>query len=427
VEGFWFVPGAVALGGVALAAAMLALDHALGGPEGTAFAFGGDAQAARQILATIAGSLITVAGLAFSITIVVLTLVSNQFTPRVVSGFLGDRVNQVVAGAFVGIFAYCLIVLRAVRSETVGGPFVPSISVSVSIGLALLALALLLVFIHHVGQSIEASNIAMRISRSTLAAIDDLYPEPAGREVDSGRPADVGAWRREGRPAVVRSVRHGYVQTIELEELAEALGRPRVHVVVRPGDFVDERAVLVEAWPGEELDEDTERSACRCVVVGGERDLAQDAGFGLWQLADIAAKALSPGVNDPTTAVTALEHLGAVLVRLAGRSLPSGARRVGGTEVVAEVDDFADLVEGPFAEVARSLGGNARVAANALGALGAAGAAACAAGAETRLGPLRRAARAVVEATKDRTVNAYDRSVLEAAAADAAEVLGPLT
>jgi len=423
VTGFWFVPGAVALLGALLAAGTLALDHAASGGEGVTLAFGGDAEAARQILATIAGSLITVAGLAFSITIVVLTLVSNQFTPRAIRGFLADRVNQVVAGAFVGIFIYSLLVLRAVRGNTIGDRFVPGISVSVAIVLALVALALLLVFIHHVGKSIQASSIAARISRETLRAIDHLYPAAVGER--SGAPAEVT--RPAGEPtAAIRPDRHGFVQTIKLEALARKLGDALAEVPVRPGDFVNERDVLALVWLRDMSDADLESAVRGAVVIADERDVAEDAAFGIWQLADIAARALSPGVNDPTTAVTALAHLEAVLVRLAGRSIPSGTRRVGDADVVAATVSFTEFVEGPFGEIARSLGGNARVAAAALGSLRSISEAALEAGMTVRLDPLRTSAQAVLEAVRGETADAFDRRLLDRAAADAASVLGPL-
>lgn len=191
VDGFWFVPAAVALAYVFLALGLIAIDRS-GGDGGVDAAFGGDAEAARGILSTIAGSLITVAGLTFSLTIVVLTLVSSQFSTRVVRNLLADRVNQIVAGSFTGLFAFCLIVLRTVRDPQPPEPeFVPALSVSVSIVLALFSLALLLVFIHHMGTSIQAPQIAARVGRATLAAIEQLYPEPYGHAVETkGEPGD---------------------------------------------------------------------------------------------------------------------------------------------------------------------------------------------------------------------------------------------
>lgn len=136
LDGFWFVPGAVAVAYALLAFAMISVDRAVGGDAG-GVGFGGDSDAAEGILSTIAGSLVTVAGLAFSLTIVVLVLVSSQFTPRALPGLLADRINQIVAGSFVGLFAYCLLILRTVRAESSSRPeFVPGLSISVAMAMS---------------------------------------------------------------------------------------------------------------------------------------------------------------------------------------------------------------------------------------------------------------------------------------------------
>lgn len=177
-NGFWLLPGLIALGFVALAFLLVRVDKGLPANQ-LDFTFDGDASAARDVLGTIAGSLITVAGLTFSLTIVVLVLVSGQFTPRSVPAFLADRVNQTTAGTFIGAFAYCLLVLRTVRDadENDVGGFVPKLSVSVAVALAVLAIALLLFFIHHLGSSIQASSIVRRIGFDTLAQVDRLPDE----------------------------------------------------------------------------------------------------------------------------------------------------------------------------------------------------------------------------------------------------------
>ena len=151
---FWFVPASVSLLGPLLACLFLALDQSFQPGQQLLIFHGGIAEAST-ILSTIAGSLITVAGLAFSITIVVLQLVSSQYTPRALRGFLQDRTTQMIAGGFFAIFAYSLIVLAAMRepSSTSHG-FLPSLSITIAIGLGLLGLALLLVFVHHTGHVI---------------------------------------------------------------------------------------------------------------------------------------------------------------------------------------------------------------------------------------------------------------------------------
>ena len=379
---FWFIPGLVALFGAALAVSLLQVDRRLDrgpGSVGGALIFAGSPSAARSILSTIASSFITVAGLTFSLTITTLQLAANQFTPRVLRTFLADRITQVVAGGFVGIFAYCLLVLATIRDASQAGTgFVPALSVTVSIDLGLLGLALLLLFIHHTAQSIQVSTITARVARQTLRAIERADPgESAPPAHDLSDDALVGAWRAEGEPGHVYPARPGYVRYIALDALDaldEGYSRPglRIYLPVRPGDFVTPGAAIAEVWPRAAAGGGTERIVRRAVDLAEQRDIGQDAAFGVRQLADIALRALLPGINDPTTAITCIAYLQAVLERLAGRDLPPDVRRGtdGGASVVACRRTFDEYVE-VFAEIGRAAGGDARVAGAVLDALAA--------------------------------------------------------
>ncbi len=371
---FWLFPAVIAAVFVALTFLLVEIDRT-SGPNGIDWAFSGDAEAARGILSTIAGSLITVAGLSFSITIVTLQLVSGQYTPRAVRGFLNDRVNQAVAGAFVGIFAYCLMTLRVIRAEDTDGTngFVPALTVSAAIVLALIALGLLLLFIHHMGQLIQVSNITARIGRQTLASVGRLYPKDFGERANDTPPERLLAdWRSEGDPDRVHADRPGFVRRIDKDRVGAALpDEVRTHVAVRPGDFVTETVVAVEVWPAGSLDEESVEALRRAVEIESERDLEQDVGFGIRQLADIALRALSPGINDPTTAVTCIGYLQAIVERLAGRDFPSRTRRLPDREVVvvSASTPFEEYAQIAFAEVGRYAASDVRVAAALLVAL----------------------------------------------------------
>lgn len=372
-DSFWLVPALVASVYIALALGSIEIDRSSESSR-IGIAFQGDAGAARDILATIAGSLITVAGLAFSLTIIVLTLVSSQFSPHAVRAMLADRVNQLIAGSFVGIFAYCLIVLRTVRDETSAHPeFVPALSVSLAIALALLSLALLLVFIHHAGTSIQATHIAARIARTTLDAVDRLYPEHLGQPADDASETPYPEWLRSDDGAEVLPPRPGYVQLLVLDDVAEAVAgtSAKVEVAVCAGDFVTEQTPILYVWPAGAVDEEREQALRRAVVVGKQRDLRQDAAYGVRQLADIALRALSPGMNDPTTATTCISYLGAVLERLASRSFPTVLRRYEHEGVLLHVRRrrFDDYLREAFSEIARYAADNPRVAVAALAAL----------------------------------------------------------
>lgn len=362
--GFLFLPGAIALGFVGLAFLLTWTDsfgdaHGVGG-------FGGDAATARSILSTIATALITVSGLTFSITVVSLQLVSQQFSPRALRNFLGDRVTQLVAGAFVGIFAFCLLVLRTVREGNAHQEFVPGLSVSFAIGLGVITLGLLLAFIHHMSKSIQLSTIASGIARATMRSLDRLYPEKFGEPAPAETDATIlERWRRREPSGRVFASRPGYIQVIALDELPHKLrlSRARVHVPVAPGDFVTSRTVLAEVWTADGTLDTTRIQSI--FAVENERDVGQDVLYGLRQLADIAIRALSPGINDPTTARTCIGYMESILERLTERALPDTVRRYPEADVVmvARRHSYADYIE-PLSEVSRHAVDDARVRAS---------------------------------------------------------------
>ena len=417
LQGFWLIPGVVVLAFAALAVLLLALDRSAG-PRGLDWAYGGQAAAARQMLTIVASSLITVAGVAFSITIVTLQLVSSQFTPRALRGFLSDRVNQVVAGVYVGIFVYCLLVLRTVEDRAAGDEgFVPSLSVTVALAAGLAGFSLLLVFLHHMAQSIKVSNIASGIARGTLSAVGRLYPHAYGARVRETGEELVRRWHGAAEPAVVRPSRPGYVQAIAADAMAAAVVTPaRIAVPVRVGDFVTERDAIVAVWPGDAVDERVARRLRRAVNVADERDHDEDVSFGIRQLADIALRAISPGINDPTTALTCIRYFEAVVARIAAREIPSSARRLrdGGVTAVLRVRSFDDYVEEAFLELGRYGSRDARVAVALLEAIHAVLGSAVEAGGDERAAVLRRTADAVAQPALDDARTDRDREQVQA-------------
>ena len=182
---FWFVPAVIVLGAVGLAAVLIGVDATveLHVVRSWPLLFGAGAAGSRGLLTAVASSMITVAGVVFSITIVALSLTSSQYTSRVLRNFMRDRVNQVVLGVFVGIFAYCLVVLRTIRGGD-EGKFVPSLAVLVGLILAFVGIAFLIYFIHHISMSIQASNIIAAAAQETIAAVDHLFPKELGEDAD---------------------------------------------------------------------------------------------------------------------------------------------------------------------------------------------------------------------------------------------------
>jgi len=314
VNGFWFVPLLIAFLGPLLALFFLKLDHYVGQVDRT-FLFSGGTAEASVILSTIAGSLITVVALTFSITIVVLQLVASHYTPRALRGFLQDRVTQVVAGSFFAISAYCLIVLTTLPDSSSHNPaFFPTISITVAMLLGLFALVLLLIFIHHTGSVIQVTDITARIAIQTMGAMDieyrTLMSEPFEAEISfPSRSQNV-----EDMPLRIYANHPGYVQRIVFSRLNNLLHRPGLYLrlLVCSGDFVTGETVIAEVWPAEAADPASRKAIIDSIYIERERDFYQDARFGVRQLADIALRALSPSINDPTTGVLCIKYLQAV-------------------------------------------------------------------------------------------------------------------
>jgi uncharacterized membrane protein len=374
LNGFWLVPGLISLCGPLFALLCVWLDHVLG-PLHLPFLFTGNASAASGILSAIAASFIAALGLSFSITMVILQLVTSQFTPRALRGFLADRITQGVAGGFIGIFAYALLVLTAVRdpSQTSAG-FVPAISITIAIVLSFLGLVLLLLFFHHTAESIQIYNITARLARETMRAVDHLYPTWG-----NGSPTEDGTnlvqqWEAAATPYRIYATRAGYVQSIAFHYLLRAFARLgpglRLHLAVYPGDFVTPQSVLARVWSSHTLEEASVSLIRRSVIVLNQRVMIQDAAFGIRQLTDIALRAMSPAVNDPTTAVNCIQYLQAVFEHLAHRALPSAIHHAtdGSSILVARYRTFHEYLQA-FVEIGRVTTDNARVANAVLGTL----------------------------------------------------------
>jgi uncharacterized membrane protein len=287
--------------------------------------------------------MMTVTGVTFSITIVTLTLASQQYTPRLLRHFTSDRGNQVVLGVFLATFIYSLLVLRTI-GDTSNGEFVPHIAVTTGVVMGVGSLAVLIYFIHHVAASIQASTILARVGDATHALIDHLFPEPLGSGADPGAVREQRVPEKIAEGAVVPTRARGYVQAVDQDGLMRVAEEENLRVRLEHliGDFVYENDALATVWPAERVGPALIDRLNRRFALGRDRTLQQDPEYGVIQLSDIAVKALSPGINDPTTAVTCLDTLGSILRHLAGREIPSPYRRdsAGTIRVIAPGTDF---------------------------------------------------------------------------------------
>ncbi len=323
----WPLPALGVFLGVVLGVVLPLVDAAVDddlSPSLKVYLFGGGADAARTVLSAVSGSLITVTALTFSLTVVTLQLASSQYSPRLLRTFQSDRVVHATLAMFLGTFTYALTVLRTVRTaadEQVA--FVPQLSVTVGFLMALASVLVLVAFLSHLTGQIRAESILDNVFTEARASLMDLTSE---HDPDDPRPAAPVA------PALVSILfadASGFLVSIDLDEiLAAATEADAVLVIERhTGASVVAGSPIGIAWSrdaavldGESLEKLRSRSS-KAIHTGFERTAAQDLGFGLRQLTDVACKALSPGINDPTTAIHALGHSSALLCEMAAREL----------------------------------------------------------------------------------------------------------
>ncbi len=368
---FWFVPAVIVLGAVGLAIGLIALEAGIGVhlDERWPLLFGAGAASSRGLLSAVASSMITVAGVVFSITIVALSLTSSQYTSRVLRNFMRDRMNQVVLGVFLGVFAYCLVVLRTIRSGDEGA-FVPSLAVLGGLVLAFVGTAFLIYFIHYIAMSIQASSIVALAADETIAAVDQLFPKAVSDDADGdtdgdgGADADAAAVPREQIWSVVAARKTGYIVSVDGDSLRSLAQKHRrvVRMERGIGEFVVEGTPLASMAGGDGADDEEAAELNAVYVISRQRTVQQDVGFGIRQIVDIALKGLSPGINDTTTAEMCVDYLGAILARLAAREIaPPRRGNEEDSHVIAQGPCFESLLAEAFDQIRQNAEGNVSV------------------------------------------------------------------
>jgi uncharacterized membrane protein len=373
---YWFVPSIMAAAALALGIAAVWLDA---GP-GTAWldSIGwyqkAKPEAAREMLSAIAGSMITVAGVVFSITIVAIAFAAGQYGPRVLTNFMSDRGNQLTLGTFIGTFVYSLVVLRTIHSgET---EFVPQFAVLLGIFLALCSIAVLIFFVHHVPRSIHVNSVIGRIGEQLIHEIEQRKPIGSnGNDPDENSPSPTASGNidTDAPAAEVRSHHNGYVQALDGHRIVEVARKHDVLVRVNcaPGDFAYDGRPLLEAWPADRLTEQCCDELRSAYAIGRSRTPAQDLLFLVDELVEITARALSTGVNDPFTAMTCIDWLGAAIAQMAKRQPQTDERRdgEGAVRVMTPTADFETVVERGFGRSHQYVARDVNAARHALGTL----------------------------------------------------------
>ena len=372
---FWFMPSLIVLASIVFAVGLIEADS-IGSDRWLAQwprLFGTGADGARQMLSTLAGSMMSVMGITFSMTLVALALASSQYTSRILRNFTASRITQFALGIFAGVFAYCLVVLRTIRGGGGMDEFVPSLAVFFAFVLALGAIGVLVFFIHHIASSIQASSIIASIAEDTIASIERLFPERLGHGPDEDEESDqVRQSLSERTWHAVPAESDGYIQSVDNDALLR-LARDRKTVVRMErsiGAFVVQNTALASLALDQPPDQETIEALNEAYSVGRHRTVEQDPAFGIRQIVDMALKALSPGVNDTSTAIMCVDYLTAILAQLASRKFPASLRYEGDEICAITIaPTFEGLMGESFDQIRGSAIGNVGIMARMLSAI----------------------------------------------------------
>lgn len=368
---YWFVPSIMACLAILFSVATTAIDAGIDTdwPEKIPFVYSNQPDGARALLATVAGSMITVTGITFSLTLLAVSHATSQFGPRLLTNFMRDRGNQITLGTFIATFLYCLMVLRTVQNaesrtgttDAANEPlnaFVPHLSILVAILLTIASVGVLIYFIHHIPESIRLSKVVAEVGRELLKAVPTLFPEAIAEE----QPDSLERDPRLDLPdhfaelaARVASNGDGYIQAIDSEGLLHLAKQHDLvlQICARPGNFVSKGQPLLLVSPNDKLTDELESNLEFSFARGSHRTSNQNSLFLVDQLVEVTARALSPGVNDPMTAMTCMDWLQSVLIQVTNRGNPESCRfdESGTLRIVAEAITFCDFCQAVFAQL----------------------------------------------------------------------------
>ena len=375
-QNYWFWPSLMTLLAVVLGYSLPYLDTVLGPDWTQAVGFlrpiGVDG--ARDILTTMAGATLGVAGVAFSVTIVAVSFASANYGPRLISNFMGDRQNQIVLGIFVATFVYCITVLSTVHAGQVDigleqAAFVPQISVFFAMLLTLAAVGALIAYIHHIPESINIMNLTAKIGGKLQCLIIKIMDKEDARVHD---PANVAAWR-EASPVegseIIRARAAGFLQQFDLESLASIARAQRTQIALHcaPGDFLLPGDTIMSAGPVKHGDASITGQMRECYTQGSNRTDVQDVLFLSEQLVEVLVRALSPGINDPHTALLCLNWLHTGLAEFARRRPARPAQS--SDPVLYRRITFEDMLDRSFDMMRQHIASDTIVTLHALGIL----------------------------------------------------------
>lgn len=365
---FWFVPTSLSVAVAVLAIAMIRIDVAIDESlVQRAPWLAMTPPAARATLSAIAGAMVTSTSLVFSITIVAVSIAASNFGSRLIRTFRNNRVTHWTLGAFVATSLYCLLLLAAVR-EGEASQFVPYLAVYLAMFFAVSCLGLLIYFIHNTAVSVQAPNIVQASARDLDDSIERLFPSKLGDSPPEEQDNDASVRQHQNLGDnwyAVRSIREGYVQAVDIDTLFDVAkqGDVVVELLARPGSFLTKDLPLAKVWSPNAPEDETESQIASAFITGNVRTPRQDVKYAVNELVEVAVRALSPGINDPFTAMTCVDRLGAAIGRLAKRNIPSAYRHDDEAKlrIIARPVNFSEVLDAAFHQIRQNARNNVSV------------------------------------------------------------------
>lgn len=360
---FWFIPALLVAACALLAIGFIHLDA-----QGFAsllpdwpLLFDASPDGARVVLSTIAGSMMTVVGVVYSMVLVTLSLAASQYSSRIIRNFMRDRATQVILGIYTGVFVYCLFVLRVIPGDS-DDAFVPIIAVTFGVLLAIASVAVLIYFIHHIASALQASSVINAAARETLAAITRCFP-PLEQQSRSRSTSPAPA---TGQPLwhPIESTRRGYIQSINTASLIDIATKLQatIRTPLPIGSFVVPGQTIASIATDPRPSPETVKRIRSAFTINGYRTVEQDPQYGIQQIVDIALRALSPGINDTNTATMCVDQLSACLAHLATRADPPSCHPHSASPHLLTSDNgFNELLDLAIDPVRESAEGNAAI------------------------------------------------------------------
>jgi uncharacterized membrane protein len=304
-ESLFLFPALVMLAGIALAIGATAVDNALGHDAAVPLTLAMSSNAATWLLSTVAGAMITTVGVVFSLTVVSLQLASDQFSPRVMRSFIRDRLSQAVIGLLVATFFYCVLILPSLSGDP--SEPAPRVSLTIAVVLALVTVVGIIVHLDHLARGLQVGNVARVIAAEGQSVVAVLDRVPAGLER-----VDPGEFHVPAEAVVIPSPVGGWISQVDSAQILRAVpAGTTVRLETRVGAYIHAGEPMFTAWPPPP--KPSQEKLAESIEVADSRTMLQDVDFAIRQLVDIGLRALSPAINDPTTAVEVALRLGSLL------------------------------------------------------------------------------------------------------------------